>query len=362
MKPYQAHLFGGKNILPDFSSLEPIFVYENKRYLNFLNCDCLYRKNNEYLRETAKTSIESEGIAFTHSSLHDLQKTMSEIKRFESLLLFPDELSAFFAIFSICGPETVYFVDYETSPSVNAVLQHRHVQYYNHDDLDQLINLMSTEKGKVIIIDGVYEWIGSISPANDLVKIAKDNECIIIVNELNSFGLVGRDGRGFIDLFNLYDQINIEIGSFHTYLGGFGCYIGAKKYLINKIKENITNIHTSLPQFMVAVNCAALEFIKQGKLNKNITEKLWKHSRYCISRLKQLGFKTSSETPIIVISFNNDEEAEELKKRLLLEQVIVGQNKERIKMCLSVEHSKEDIDYCINQFEIIGKEVGIIRQ
>lgn len=360
MKPYQAHLFEGEIITPGFLSLEPIFVYENKRYLNFLNLDCLYRKNNEYLRETAKISIESEGIASTQGSLPDLQRTMSEIKRFESLLLFPDEISAFFALFSICGPETTYFVDYETSASVNAVLQHRHVQYYNHNDFDQLTNLMSTEKGKVIIIDGLYEWIGSISPANDLVKIARDNECIIIVNEINSFGLVGRDGRGFIDLFNLYDQINIEIGSFSKFLGGFGCYVGTKKYLINKIKENITNIHTPLPQFMVAVNCAALEFIKQGKLSKNITEKLWKHSRYCISRLKQLGLKTSSETPIIVISFNNDEEAEELKKRLLLEQVVVAQNKERIRLCLSVEHSKDDIDYCIGKFELIGKELGII--
>jgi glycine C-acetyltransferase len=360
MKPYQTHLFEGEITTPGYISLEPIFVYENKRYLNFLNLDCLYRKNNEYLKETAKTSIESDGIVSAHGSLTDLQKTMADIKRFESLLLFPDELSAFFAVFSICGPDTAYFVDYETSPTVNAVLQNRHIQYYSHTDLDQLTNLMSTEKGKVIIIDGLYEWIGSISPANDLVKIARDNESIVIINEINSFGFVGRDGRGFIDLFNLYDQINIEVGSFSTFLGGFGCYVGAKKYLINKIKENIASIYTPLPEFMVTVNCAALEFIKQGKLSKNITEKLWKHSRYCISRLKQLGFKTSSETPIIVISFTNDEEADELKKRLLREQIIIAQNKERIRMCLSVEHSKDDIDYCIGKFELIGKELGII--
>jgi glycine C-acetyltransferase len=362
MKPYQAHLFEGEITTPGFLTLEPVFVYENKRYLNFLNPDCLYRKNNEYLRETAKTTIESEGITSTHSSLPDLQRTMSEIKRFESLLLFPDEISAFFAVFSICGPETIYFIDYETSASLNAVLQHRHIQYYNHTDLDQLANLMSTEKGKVIVIDGLYEWIGSIGLANDLMKIARNNECITIANEINSFGLLGRDGRGFIDLYNLYDQINIEVGSFSKFLGGFGCYVGAKKYLINKIKENISDIHTPLPQFMVAVNCVALEFIKQGKLSKNITEKLWKHSRYCISCLKQLGFKTSSETPIIVISFNNDEEAGEIKKRLLREQVIVAQNKERIRLCLSVEHSKDDVDYCIGKFELIGNELGIIHQ
>lgn len=363
MKPYQVHLFKEEDTAPDSVPSEPIFVHENKRYLNFLNLDCLYRRNSDYLKETAKSSIESEGIGYAAGTLElmrSLGDTMSEIKRVESLLLFPDEISAFIAIFSICGPQTTYFVDYETSPSINAVLQHRNVQYYNHHDLDQLQSLMDTESGKLIIIDGLYEWIGNIGPANDLIKIAKDNECIVVANEINSFGLVGREGRGFIDFFNVYDQINIEIGSFSKFLGGFGCYVGAKKYLINKIKENTVHINEPLPQFMLAVNYAGIELIKQGKMSKGVSEKLWKNSRYFISRFKQLGFKTVSETPIIVISFNNDEEAEELKKRLLLEQVIVAQNKERIRLCLSIEHSKEDIDYCVGKFESIGKELGII--
>jgi glycine C-acetyltransferase len=364
MKPYQVNLFTDKSKIPDFLPSEPFFIYENKRYLNFLVSDCFHLKNNDYLKDAAKLNIESSGIAATDGRLKtmdELQNMMSSIKKVESLLLFPDEISAFFAIFSIFGPKTTFFVDYETTSSVIAILQYRNIEYYSHKDLEHLDKILSAKSEKVMIIDGVYEWLGNVSPANELIKVAENNESVIIANEMNSFGLLGREGRGFIDLFNLYDVVNIEVGSFSKFLGGFGCYIGAKKYLINKIKENITGISQPLPQFMLSVNLAGLEIVKTWKNKNSMFKKLWQNSRYFISRLKQIGFSTMSDTPIVVVSFNNNEEAGEFAKRLFFEQIIVAQNKERIRLCLSIEHSKEDLDYCLSKFESIGRELGVIK-
>ena len=363
MKPYQAHLFSDESKIPDFLPSEPIFVYENKRYLNFLVFDCFHLRNNEYLKNSAKLNIDANGITATEGRMRtfeELRKAMNEIKKVESLLLFPDEVAALFATISIFGPKTTFFVDYETSPSINAVLQYRNIEYYNHKDLDQLDKLMSAKTEKVIVIDGIYEWLGSMGPINDLVKIAKENDCIIVGNEINTFGFLGRHGRGFVDLLNLYDEMNIEIGSFSKFLGGFGCYVGAKRYLINKIKENTIGIFNPLPQFMLSVNLAGLEIIGTEKGKGDMFQKLWKNSRYLITRLKQIGFSTLSETPIVVVSFKNNEEAGEFIKKLFFEQIIVAQNRERVRLCLSVEHSKEDLDYCLDKFESVGKGLGII--
>ncbi len=363
MKPYQVHLFTDDSKIPVHLPSEPIFVYENKRYLNFLMFDCFHLKNNEHLKETAKLSIESNGIVSTDGRIEikeELQMAMSEIKKIDSLLIFPDEISALFATSSIFGPKTCFLVDYETSPSVAAVLQHRNIEYYNHNDLKQLDKILSAKSEKVIVIDGVYEWLGNVGPVNELIKIAQDTESVIIGNEFNSFGFLGRNGRGFVDLFNIYDMINIEIGSFNKFLGGFGCYVGAKKYLINKIRENMIGVADPLPQFMLSVNLAGLELIKAGRNKKSMFQKLWQNSRYFITRLKQLGFSTLSETPIVVVSFKNNEEAGEFTKRLFFEQIIVAQNKERVRLCLSVEHNKEDLDYCLGKFESIGKNLGIL--
>lgn len=364
MKPYQVHLFSDENKIPIFLPSEPSFVYENKRYLNFLVFDCYQLKNNEYLKEVAKMSIESNGIVAADGRIkthEEIQKVMFEIKKIDSLLLFPDEISALFALFSIFGSKATFFIDYETSPSIIAVLQHRNVEYYDHNELEKLSKFLSAKSEKVLVIDGLYEWLGTIGPVNNLIKLAKDNDCFIIANEINSFGFLGRNGRGFIDLFNLYDEINIELGSFSRFLGGFGCYISAKKYLMNKIKENAMTILNPLPQFMLSVNLAGLELLKTEKDKKSMFQKLWKNSRYFISRLKQIGFSTLSETPIVIVSFNNNEEAGEFTKRLFFEQVIVAQNKERIRLCLSVEHSKDDLDYCLEKFESTGKEMGILK-
>ena len=363
MKPYQVHLFEGGGKIPVAAQAEPVFVYGDKRYLNFLNFDCFNLRNSDYLKEATRLHIEARGIDSVEGRgelMNKLQEMMANIKDIESLLVFPDEIAALFALFSICGPQTNFFCDYDTSLSVISVLQHRNIEYYSHRDLEQLNNILNMKTGKVIVIDGLYEWIGNIGPVNELITIARDNECIVVANEINSFGLLGRDGRGFIDLFNAYGDVVFEIGSFNKYFGGFGCYLAAKKYLTRKIEENIADLIEPMPQCMLATNIAGLEGVIQGKIDKNKNEKLWKNSRYFSSRLRQDGFKTISDTPIAVIAFSNNEEADEFRKRLFNEQIIVAQNKERIRLCISIEHSKEDLDFCLDRFEAIGKELGIL--
>jgi len=364
MKPFQVHLFSEEGRIPEAVPPEPSFVYGNKRYLNFVHFDCLHLKNSEYLKETARTNIEERGIVPTDARVEimaDLQDEMAEVKRIESLLFFPDEVSMMFALMSIFGPKTTFFVDYETSASLINVLQYRNIEYYDFHDLDQLSKQLSDHAEKVMFVDGIYEWLGNIGPVNKIVNLARESECIIVANELNSFGLLGREGRGFVDLCNIYEDVNIDIGSFSRFLGGFGCYLGAKRYLVNKIRENVGNITDFVPQFMLAVNLAGLEVIKEKTKNRDVHNKLWKNSRYLITNLKQMGFETVSETPLVVVSYNNNEEAGEFTRRLIDEQVIAAQKKERIRLCVSVEHSKEDLDFCLNKFEVIGNALGIIK-
>ena len=363
MKPYQVHLFSDNTKIPDYLPTEPVFVYENNRYLNFLTFDCFHLKNNEYLRDTARNNIEAKGIVAAEGrieTIERLQKAMIEFKKIENIMIMPDELMAIFSVLSMFGPKTTFFVDYETSPTILALIQQRNVEFYKHDDLVQLGNLLNAKSEKAIVIDGLYEWIGKIAPVNDLVKLAQQYECFIIGNELNTFGLLGREGRGFIDLFNLYDAINMEIGSFSRFLGGFGCYIGAKRFLINKVRENVNKILNPLPQFMLSVNIGALELARNNNGNGAFTT-LWKNSRYFITRLKQIGFTTASDTPIAVVNLNNNDESGEFVKKLFFEKIVVGQDRERIRMCLSIEHNKEDLDYCLEVFEKIGKELAILK-
>jgi glycine C-acetyltransferase len=360
MRPYQVHLFTNEEGLPESLPSAPYFTYEDKRWLNFSSLDCFNLRGSELTKEVVKSNIDTAGIGFIKGrteTLKKLENLMSRIKKFESLMIFPDEFALSFALFSIFGQKSTFFIDYETSPSIITVLQNHNVEYYSHHDPNQLNKLLSARSERVLIVDGLYEWTGTIAPASELLDIAKANECIIIANELSSFGLLGREGRGFVDLFNLYDEINIEIGSFSKILGGFGSYIGMKKYLINKIKENIYWAHNSLPQFMLAVNLLGIESMA-GRKKKLI--KLWKNSRYFITGLKQRGFKTKSDTPIVIVNFNNNNEAIQFQRELFPEQVIVDQYKEKIRLGISIEHSKEDLEFVLEKFETVGKDLGIL--
>ncbi len=363
MKPYQVNLFNESERASIFLPSEPTFVLNNKRYINFALFDCFNRHNNEYLRETARLNIDSHNLMDIRNPdnlLETLKNEMTEFKKLDSIILFPDDVSASYALFSIFGPKTVFFIDYETSPSILALLQYRNVEFYNHQDPQQLAKMLTMHTEKVIIVDGLYEWLGCSGPINELVRIAKETQTTIIANELNSFGLLGRDGRGFIDLYYLYDDINIEIGSFSKYLGGYGTYLGAKKYLTNKIIESTDGVYAPIPKFMLAVNVAGIEILKNESKNRTLSSKLWTRSRFFINRLKQIGFKTVSETPVVVIIFNNNNEAETFSRYLFDDGILVNFNKERVRMVLSIEHSRNDLDYALDRIEAHYKDMGIV--
>lgn len=361
MKPYQINLFTVKEKLPEIILQEPTFVYENKRYINFSLFDCRNLRNNEYLKETLRLNLDSRGITMIEEKdelMIKMKEAMQGFKKLEALAIYPDETTAALALSSIFDPKTVFFVDYETSPSIKAVLGKGNVEYYHHQDIEQLTKLLAVHSEKAIIIDGLYEWLGYSGPINEMVKVAKETGATIIANEMNSFGLLGREGRGFVDLYYLYDDVNIEIGCFDKFIGGFGAYIGAKKYLINRIIETTNGIYKLMPNYIIALNLAGIELLMSEKNSKAFLQKLWSHSRYFINRLKQLNLRTKSETPIIVVMFNNNDEAEEFATRLLYEGVVVQQQKERVRFTLSIEHSKSDLDYTLNKVETIIKEMG----
>ncbi len=362
MKPYQVNLFNESDQTPAFLPAEPIFIYNNRKYLNFSQFDCFYRHNNEYLIETARLNIDSKLHNINHIGglMEDITKAMNSFKKLDSIIVFPDEISAVYAALSIFGSKTTFFVDYETSPIVCALLQYRNVEFYNHNEPEQLAKMLSAHSEKVIVIDGLYEWLGYAGQISNIIRISKENQATIIANELNSFGFLGRDGRGFVDLFNIYDDINIEIGSFSKYLGGYGAYLGAKKYLTSKIAENTRELCFHVPDFMLAVNIAGIELLRNESKNKALLSKLWTHSRFFINRIKQIGLKTMSETPIIVVIFNNNDEAENFGRRLFHDGIIVSVNKERLRMIISVDHSRSDLDYVLDRLETHFKDMGII--
>src|SRR5690606_18543164 len=86
---------------------------------------------------------------------------------------------------------------------------HATARYFKHNDMNHLVKLLERERenrnGALIIAEGVFSMEGDVAPLDDIVQIAKDYNCRIMVDEAHSFGVIGPNGLGAAEKFGVLD-------------------------------------------------------------------------------------------------------------------------------------------------------------
>ncbi|GDY15558.1 8-amino-7-oxononanoate synthase [Nitrosopumilaceae archaeon] len=236
---------------------------------------------------------------------------------------------------------------------------------YKHNDMDDLNKKLKQKgKNKFVITEGVFSMDGDFSKLKEITEIVEKSKAITILDDAHGDFVVGVDGKGTPNYFNVTKKIDLYISSLSKGLGSFGGYVSSQNNVIDLcINKSKSFIYTSaLPSFLVEYS------LKRFESNREKQRKKLENNTNTLSKgLRQIGYQIDSKTHIIPIVVGKEKTAMSFG-RFLFERGIFAQpiryptvpkNKARLRISVTAWLSRKDIIDTLAIFEQAAKKFKI---
>ncbi|MBP8620757.1 MAG: glycine C-acetyltransferase [Firmicutes bacterium] len=358
-------------------------VVDGKRALNLCSNNYLGFANHPKLKEAAKKAIDEYGvgpgavrsIAGTQKLDLELERKLAEFKHAPACIVLQAGFIANTAVIpTITTQGDIIFSDELNHASIidGCRLSKAEVVRYAHNDVNDLRNKIIENKdraGKMMVVtDGVFSMDGDIAPLPDIVKVADEFGLIVMVDDAHGEGVLGDSGRGIVNYFKLEGKVDIEIGTLSKAFGVAGGFVTGSEVLIEYLKQRGRPFlfSTGIAPAECGAAIAAVDVLLESD---ELVRKLWSNADYFKAQMKAAGFDTGhSQTPITPVMLGDAKLASDFSKRLFDKGVFaqsisyptVPKGKARIRCMISAAHEKEDLDYGVEKFMEVGRELGVL--
>src|SRR5829696_4678877 len=356
--------------------------FDHRSVVNLSSNNYLGLTTHPKLREKALRAIERYGvgtgsvrtIAGTMDIHMALERKLAEFKKVEKVVVFQSGFAANAGTVSaIFGKEDVVISDELNHASIidGCRLSRAAIKVFPHKDVDaarKIIKDLPAGQRKLLITDGVFSMDGDLGPLPALCELAEETGCIMMVDDAHASGVFGKHGRGTIDHFGMHGRVDIQVGTLSKAIGALGGYVAGTKALIEFLYHRARPFlfSTSHPPAVAAACIAAVDVLEE---EPQIIERLWDNTRFFKAGLKALGFNTGlSESPITPVIAGEGALAMKLSDRLFEEGVFaqgiafptVARDKARVRTIVTATHTKEDLQFALDAFARVGKELGLV--
>jgi glycine C-acetyltransferase len=220
----------------------------------------------------------------------------------------------------------------------------------------------------LVVTDGVFSMDGDIAPLPGIVAAAEEFGAAVMVDDAHASGVLGKNGRGTVDHFDLHGRVAIQVGTLSKAIGVLGGYVAGSQALRDMLIQRARPFlfSTSHPPAVAAACIAAIHVLQD---EPELIDHLWANTIYFKGELRNLGFDTGgSETPITPVMMGESAVAQRFSQRLFEEGVFaqavvyptVPIERARIRTIVTAEHSIAQLDRCLEAFAKVGRELGLI--
>jgi glycine C-acetyltransferase len=358
-------------------------VFDGKQVINLASNNYLGLTTHPTLRAAAIAATEKYGvgsgavrtISGTMSIHLQLEERIADFKHSEACVVFQSGFAANAGTVSaILTPEDHIVSDELNHASIidGCRLSRAKIHVFPHKDAAAaekiLSDLDSVPGRKLVITDGVFSMDGDIGALPGLTEAAEKHGAIMMVDDAHSSGVLGRNGRGTIDHFNLHGRVHVQVGTLSKAIGVLGGYVCGSRDLIEFLYHRARPFlfSTSHPPAVAAACLAAFDVLEQ---EPERIEQLWTNARYFKKGLTEAGFNTGiSETPITPVIVGEAAAAHQLSRELFAEGVLatgigfptVPKGKARVRTIVTATHTKAELDQALDVFRRVGKRMGIL--
>ncbi|PYR91516.1 MAG: glycine C-acetyltransferase [Acidobacteria bacterium] len=355
---------------------------DHKSVVNLSSNNYLGLTTHPRLREQALKAIDEYGvgtgsvrtIAGTMDIHMELEQKLADFKKVEKVVVFPSGFAANAGTVSaILTKDDVVISDELNHASIidGCRLSRATIKVFPHKDVDaarKIVKGLPATQRKLLITDGVFSMDGDLGPLPALCGLAEETGCIMMVDDAHASGVFGRNGRGTIDHFDMHGRVDIQVGTLSKAVGALGGYVAGNTNLIEFLYHRARPFlfSTSHPPAVVLACMAAIDVLLE---EPQIIEQLWQNTRFFKEGLQRLGFNTGlSESPITPVIAGDGAKAMLLSDKLFERGVFaqgiafptVARDKARVRTIVTATHSREDLQYALDAFAAVGREIGLI--
>jgi glycine C-acetyltransferase len=322
--------------------------------------------SNDYLGipitkiQTNQLQSSSRLVSGNDESYKKLESVLAKHKSQQNSLIYPTGYMANLgSISAIASKGDLILSDELNHASIieSCKLSGAKISIYKHNDMDDLEKKIKKQgKNKFVITEGVFSMDGDVSSLKEITEISQKSNAITIVDDAHGDFVIGKDGKGTPEYFNVAKKIDLYISSLSKGLGSFGGYVASQNNVIDLcINKSKSFIYTSaLPSFLVQHSIKRIESDRatQKKKLENNVEKL-------AMGLKSIGYEIKSSTQIIPIILGNEKLAMDFGKFLSTNGIFaqpiryptVPKNQARLRISVTAWLTNSDIEKSLKIFE-----------
>jgi len=137
-------------------------------------------------------------------------------------------------ISALVGRDDIALLDKDDHASLvdGAKLSWGDTRRFRHNDIDSLDHLLCAipeEKGRLVVVDGLFSMGGDIAPLPELVEVCKQHGARLMVDDAHGIGVLGQTGRGTAEHFGLEKEVDIIMGTYSKSLASIGGFVAASE-------------------------------------------------------------------------------------------------------------------------------------
>ena len=354
-----------------------------KQVLNMCANNYLGLADNKEIIAAVKKGLDDRGfgmasvrfICGTQDIHHELEKRISAFFGTDDTILYSSCFDANTGLFeTLLGKNDAVISDALNHASIiDGVRLCKAARYrYDHGDMDSLEKCLkesASAKTRMIATDGVFSMDGYYAKLDNICDLAETYDALVMVDESHATGFVGPTGRGTVELCGVQQRVDIITSTLGKALGGAsGGFTTGRKDIIEILRRR-SRPYLFSNSLAPPIVSAALKIIDLLEESQAPRQRLESNTNFFRKEIARAGFTIKPGShPIVPIMLGDAKLAQDMAARLLDEGVyaigffypVVPKGQARIRVQISAAHSKEDLEFALEKFIKVGRELNII--
>ena len=301
----------------------------------------------------------------------ELEATISRFLGMDGAILYSSCFDANTGLFeTLLGPEDAIISDELNHASIIdgvRLCKAQRFRYKNNcmEDLERCLKEAENARIKMIVTDGVFSMDGTFANLQAICDLADEYKALVMVDDSHAVGFVGEKGRGTPEHCGVEGRVDIITGTLGKALGGAsGGYTAARQEIIDLLRQR-SRPYLFSNTLAPAIAAASIHVLKTLEKDTSRRDKLEENTLFFREKLSALGLNVVQSThPIVAIMFNDAKLTSNIAACMLefgvyvvgFSYPVVPKNKARIRCQVSAAHTKNDLEFAVEQFERVKKK------